>query len=183
MQGAEAIRAWAARSTPVEGGLTMTSVANPWRGLVRGWGVAAIAIMVLSATPGQRADAMSLINAGGVPLGAHAPDGLITQVRGGHGGGGHGGGGHGGGGFHGGGFHGGGFHGGGFHGGFHRGGFHGGGFRFGHRHHFHGGYAPYYYDYPYRHCRIVLTHYGPRRVCGYHHWHRHHWHHRHWRHW
>jgi hypothetical protein len=29
----------------------------------------------------------------------------------------------------------------------------------------------------------VLTYYGPRRICGYHHhWRRHHWHRRHWHH-
>ena len=48
------------------------------------------------------------------------------------------------------------------------------GYRFAHfRHHrrfFHGGYYPYYHH----RCRIVWTHYGPRRVC----WHR--WHHRYW---
>jgi hypothetical protein len=163
-------------------------ISNSWRGIVRGWGLAAAAIFVLSVAAGQRADAMSPISAGGAPPSTHAAEGLITQVRGGggHGGGGHGGGGHGGGGFHGGGFHGGGFHGGGFHGGFHGGGFHaghafhGGGFRFAHRHHFHGGYyAPYYYDYPHHHCRVIWTHYGPRRVCGYHHWYRHHWRHHH----
>jgi hypothetical protein len=114
------------------------------------------------------------------------------------GGGGHGGGGFHGGGFRGGGaaFHGGGFRGGGAAfrgGGFRSGGaaFHGGGFRAGpvfhgghrfahhrfhHRHHFHRRfYASYYNDYPYyypyRRCRIILTYYGPRRIC---HW-RHRW--------
>ena len=164
----------AARATPAKGGLTMIRIKNSWRGHIRGWGLAAAAVLALSAATSQRADAMSPINAGGAHSGAPASSALITQVRGGHGGGGHGGGG---------------FHAGGFHGGFHGGGihvgraFHGGGVGFGHRHHFHGGYyAPYYYDYPYRHCRIIWTHYGPRRVCGYHHWYRHHWHHRHWRH-
>src|SRR5438477_11014982 len=129
---------------------------------------------------------------------------------GGHGGGGggfHGGGGgfHGGGGMHGGGaaFHGGGFRGGGaaFHGGGFRAGgpvfrggafharpaFHGAGFRFAHRHHFRSrffygaSYYPYYDYYPYRRCRIILTHYGPRRICRFRHFgypYRHYRHHR-----
>jgi hypothetical protein len=122
---------------------------------------------------------------------------------GGHGGGGahFGGGGHGGGGMHfgGGGGHGGGMHfgGGGFRsapafhhvggGGYRYGGHHFGGYRFAHHHHRHF-YRPYYYGsyypsdyyYPYRRCRIVLTHYGPRRICHHRSWHR--WHHRHHRH-
>jgi hypothetical protein len=115
--------------------------------------------------------------------------------RGGGGGGGfHGGGFRGGGAaFHGGGFRGGGaaFHGGGFRGGgmaIHRGGFraapvfHGGGHRFVHRHafhrphfhhrrHFHSRFylAPAYYTYPAyyypRRCRVILTYYGPRKIC------------------
>jgi hypothetical protein len=115
---------------------------------------------------------------------------------------------HGGGGFRGGGaaFHGGGFRGGGV--AIHRGGFRaapvfrGGGFRYSgirygghrvapyyryhHRHHFHRRfYAPAYYDYPRyygyprRHCRVVWTHYGPRKICRYRPWLRHHyWRHR-----
>ena len=112
-----------------------------------------------------------------------------------------------GGGFRGGGaaFHGGGFRGGGV--AIHRGGFRaapvfrGGGFRYSgirhggyrvapyyrhhHRHHFHRRfYAPAYYNYPRyyayprRHCRVVWTHYGPRKICRYRPWLRHH----HWRH-
>ena len=134
--------------------------------LVCSLSIAAAALLVL-ALPGQPAQAMSLITPGASPSKA-ATDGLI-QVRGGHGGG-----------FHGGGFHafhgGGGWHGGGFrHGGFH----HFGGPRFAHfhrRHFFYGGYYPYYY-YP-RHCRIIWTYYGPRRVCGWRHWHR--WHRHYW---
>lgn len=118
--------------------------------------------------------------------------------------GGGGGGFRGGGGFHGGGFRGGGaaFHGGGFRGGgfaVHRGGFRaapvfrGGGMRYGyrhvyhrphyyHRHHFHRRYyAPRYYGYPgyyyghrHRYCRVIWTHYGPRKICRYRPWYRHH---------
>lgn len=186
----------------------MLSSVNPIAGLVRGLSLAAAAVLMLAASPGRPAQAMSLITPSAAPSARNVSDDLMTQVHGGHGGGGfHGGGGGGfhGGGFHGGGWHGGGFHGGGFHGGgWHGGGaaFHGGGFRYGgygfahhgfHRHFFGGGYGyPYYYgdDYPYyfypfHHCRIVWTYYGPHRVCGWHGWH--HWHHRHFwhhrRHW
>jgi hypothetical protein len=168
--------------------MTTTSMPKLARSLM----LAAAAVLTLALAAGQRAEAMSLITPGTSPAKA-VGDGLI-QVRGGHGGGGHGGGGHGGG--HGGGFHGGGFHGGGFHGGgMHAfrggGGWHGGGMRYGgfrhyggyrvahfhhHRRFFHGGYYPSYYSY-YPHCRIIYTYYGPRRVCGYRHWHR--WHHYH----
>ena len=139
-----------------------------------------IAAAMLMLMPAQRAHALSPASPGAMPLsGKFVSDGLI-EVRGG--GGGHGGG------------HGGGFHGGG--GGFH--GFHGGGFRggvigrpafVGHRGHFHGrhffrprfygGYYPYYYA---PRCRVIWTHYGPRRICRWHHWHHRHWRwrHRHW---
>jgi hypothetical protein len=156
----------------------MIRISNAGRGLVRclvrPLGLAAAAMLMLSAAPGQRAEALSLINPGAAPAAKAASDGLTIPVigRGGGGGGGfHGGGGGGGGGFHGGGggFHGGGggfqgggavFHGGGFRsgpvfqgGGFRsshvfRGGFRHGGFAFRHHHRrfFVGGY---YYDYPY----------------------------------
>src|ERR1700676_4506749 len=106
----------------------MMKIPDPGRGLVRCLGLAAVAILVLSAAASQRAEALSLVNPAAAPTAKHIADGLTTEVRG-HGGGGHGGGGHGGGG-HGGGGHGGG-HGGGYHGG---GGFrgaaiHSGGFR------------------------------------------------------
>jgi hypothetical protein len=179
--------------------------ANLRRFIVASAGVAA----VLMLAPAQRAEALSLASPGAVPLSAkYVSDGLV-EVRGGHGGG-HGGGGGGGGGFRGGG--GGGFHGGGggFRGGFHGGGgraFHGGGFRGfhggihrggfvgrphvwgGHRHHFrgrhfvrprfYGGYYPYTYG---PRCRVILTYYGPRRICRYRPWfHRHYrWHRRYW---
>ena len=165
--------------------MTQTSTPKFARSLM----LAAAAVLTLSLAVGQRTEAMSLITPGASPAKA-AGDGLI-QVRGGHGGGGHGGGGHGG-------FHGGGFHGGGMHafrggGGWHGGGWHGGGMRFGgfhgghrfahfhhHRRFFYGGYYPSYYSY-YLSCRIIYTYYGPRRVCGYRHWHR--WHHyRRWHH-
>ena len=148
-------------------------------GSIRRLTLAAATMFALSIAAGQRAEAMSLMTPGAAPANA-ASEGII-QVRGGHGGG-HGG-------FHGGGFRGGGFHGGGFHafhggGGWHGGGFrhyggfhHFGGHRFVHFHHrrFYGGYYPYYATY-YPRCRIIYTYYGPRRVCGYRHWHR--WHYR-----
>ncbi|MBV8924345.1 MAG: hypothetical protein JOZ74_03135 [Bradyrhizobium sp.] len=138
-------------------------------GVVRSLTAAAAATLFL-AMPSQRAQAMSLISPGAAPVTTIATNGLI-EVRGGHGGGGHRGGG-----FHG--FHGGGWHGGGVrYGGFHHfGGYHHGGYRFAHfhrRHFFYGSYYPYYY-YPH-HCRIIWTYYGPRRVCGWRHWHRHYW--------
>ena len=180
----------------------MMRIQDGRRGVVRGFSLAAAAMLVLSTVPDQRAEALSLANPASVPAAKHASDGLTTKVRGGHGGhGGHGGGGFrgGGGGFHGGGFRGGGaaIHAGGFrHGGaefrggglraapvFH-GGFRHGGHRFAHRRHFprHFYYAPSYVYYPHRYCRIVWTYYGPRKICRYRPWH-HHWrYHRHHRH-
>jgi hypothetical protein len=149
----------------------MMNLSNLRSRLAQSMGVAAVAMLMLSAT--QRAEALSPIKPAASPIAQHAADALVTEVRGGGGhgggghGGGHGGGGHGGGGFHGGGLHGGGFHGGGFHRG---GGAHGFG---GYRHHFGRGfygYEPGYYA-P-RRCRVIFTHYGPRRICR-HHWHRH----------
>ncbi|MGB8399074.1 MAG: hypothetical protein WCE35_09785 [Bradyrhizobium sp.] len=155
---------------------------NPGRGLVRRLGLAAAAMLVLSAASQQRAEALSLVTPGTAPLARQAADRALTEVR--HGG-------HGGGGFH----HGGGFHGGGavFHGGGYRAApvYHGGGYRYAYhrhhfqrhhfqRHHFHRRfyYTPSYYYYP-RRCRIVWTYYGPRKICHYRHWHRHHyWRHR-----
>jgi hypothetical protein len=196
---------------------TMITMQSVRRGWIRSFGLAAAAMVLVSAAPPARA--MSLLGPAGAPASKQAAAALLTQVRGPHGGGGgggrgggfHGGGGSHGGGFRGGGFRGGGFHGGGFHGGgFHRGGFvgrpafAGGGFHRGgaviarhrftggapyfayRRHHFHSrfyGYAaPYYYGpgYYYGHrrfCRVVWTHYGPRRICRFRPWHRH-WHHR-----
>jgi len=155
----------------------------------RALGLAAAAMLMLSAAPGQRAEALSLINPGAAPTAKIASGGLATEVRGGHGGG-HGGGGgslHGGGSYHGGGaFHGAAIHTGGFRTAhvFHGGGFRHGGFAFRHhrRHFFYGGsYYDYpYYYYPYRRCHIVWTHYGPRRVCHYRHWRHHHRRHHHW---
>src|SRR5437764_5628899 len=122
----------------------MINISSAARGPVRyvlRSGLAAAAMLALSAAPGQHANAMSLIGPGAAPIAKASSGGMITEVRGGGGGGhGGGGGGHGGGGgFHGGGggFHGGGgMHGGGaaFHGGGFRGGggaFHGGGLRAG----------------------------------------------------
>jgi hypothetical protein len=150
----------------------MMKIPDLRRGVVRTLSLAAAAILVLAAVPDQRAEALSLINPGAAPAAKHASDGLTTEVHGGHGGGG-GGGGHvgGGGGFGGGAaFHAGGFRSGGAV--FRGGGFRHGGFRFGYRRHF---YRPFYYGpsyyYPYRHCRIVWTYYGPRRICYFHHWH------------
>jgi hypothetical protein len=170
----------------------MLRILDSGRGLVRCLGLAAVAILVLSAAASQRAEALSLINPAAAPTAKHIADGLTTEVRG-HGGGGHGGGSHGGG--HGGGYHGGGgFHGAAIHsGGFRSGGaaFHSGGFRSGHvfrgggfrhhgfafrhhRFHRHFYYAPSYYDYPHRYCRVIWTHYGPRKICRYRPWYHHH---------
>src|SRR5260370_40291673 len=80
----------------------MMKIPTPGRGLVRCLGLAAAAMLALSAAPGERAEALSLINPGVAPTAKYASEGLTTEVRGGHGGGGHGGG------VHGGGFHGGG---------------------------------------------------------------------------
>ncbi len=178
----------------------MMKIPDPRCGLVRcsarALGLAAAAMLVLSAAPSRRAEALSLINPGAAPTAKMASGALTTEVRGGgHGGGGHVGGGgsyHGGGGYHGGGaFHGAAIHAGGFRSSgamFHGGGFqtarvfHGGGLRHGgfafrhHRRHFFYGASYYdypYYYYPYRRCHIVWTYYGPRRVCHYRHW-RHH---------
>lgn len=164
----------------------MMKVPDPRRaisGSLRSLGLAAAAMLVLTAATGQRAQALSLINPGAAPSAKYASDALTTEVRGGHG---HGGGGFrggggggfrggGGGGFRGGGFHGGGFRGGGaaIHGGGFRGGgavFRGGGFRAGPAFHRGGGYrfaAPGIA----RHRGIVRHHHiGPRRA---------HFHHRH----
>src|ERR1700694_5881620 len=82
----------------------MIKIPDPRRGIVRSavrsLGLAAAALFALSATPAQRAEAMSLINPGAMPAAKHASEGLTTEVRGhgGGGGGGHVGGGGGGGG-------------------------------------------------------------------------------------
>jgi hypothetical protein len=154
----------------------MTKIPDPKYGLLRCLGLAAAAVLMLSAAPAQRAEALSLINPGTVSTAKYASEPLVTEVRGrgGHGGGHHG--------FRGGGgrhfaFRGGGRRFGGFHrGGFRRGGVHFGGYRrhFGHR--YYGG--PVYYG---SRCRIVVTYRGLRRVCGWRHHHRHHrWHRRWW---
>jgi hypothetical protein len=176
----------------------MTKIPDPGRGLVRCFvrclGLAAAAMLVLSVAPGQRAEALSLINPGAVPTAKYASGGLTTEVHGGHGSGGHGP--HGSVGVkasgavvHGGVFRssspvfrGAGirtahvFHGSGFH---HR------GFAFRHHHHrFHQHfyYAPSYYYYPHRYCRVIWTYYGPRRICHHRHWRHHYWRHHHHRH-
>jgi len=170
------------------------------RCLVSCFGLAA-AVLMLSAAPGERAQAMSLINAAAAPSAKHAADALMIEVRG-HGGGGGGGGHHGGGGrgaahFGGGGGHhaapafraGPSFHAGHAYragpvfrgGGVHYGAYRHGGFRFAHRHHhrrfFYGSYYDYpsYYYYPRHRCGVIRTHHGPRRICRWHH--RHRWHH------
>jgi hypothetical protein len=179
------------------------------RGLVRRLGLAAATILVFAASSGQRAEALSLVSPGTAPSAKHAVDAMTIAVRGGHGHGGGGGFHGGGGGFRGGGaaFHGGGFRAGGavIHGGglraapvFRGGGISGiryGGYRvapyYRHRHFHRRFYAPsYYYDYPRyyyprRHCRIVWTYWGPRKICRYRPWLRHHyWRHRvHYRYW
>ena len=135
----------------------MMKIPDLRRGIVRTLSLAAAAILVLAAVPDQRAEALSLINPGAAPAAKHASDGLTTEVHGGHGGGGAA-------------FHAGGFRSGGAV--FRGGGFRHGGFRFGHRRRFGGPfyYGPSYY-YPYRHCRIVWTYYGPHRICYFHRWH------------
>jgi hypothetical protein len=166
----------------------MLKIPDSGRGLVRCLGLAAGALLLLSAAASERAEALSLVNPGAVPTAKYVSDGLTTEVRGGHGGGG-------GGGFRGGGaaFHASGIRSGGavFHGGGYRSGaavFHGGGYRysgiryggnrFAHRHHRRFFYGPSYYDYPYyshyRRCRVIWTYHGPRRVCHFRHHHRHH---------
>ncbi|MDO8398302.1 MAG: hypothetical protein Q7T45_10830 [Bradyrhizobium sp.] len=184
----------------------MMKVPDRGRGAIRSsfrsLGLAAAAMLLLTAATGQRAEALSLINPGAAPSAKYASDGLTTEVRGGHGHGGGGGGGFRGGGaaIHSGGFRGGGavFRGGGFRAApaFHR----GGGYRFTapgivrhhhvgprrayfhHRHHIrprYYGYAPVYYPqryyYPRRFCKVVWTYYGPRKICRYRPWHHHHW--------
>ena len=78
---------------------------DPGRGLVRRLGLAAAAIMALTAATQQRAEALSLASPGTAPSAKFATDDVTTQVRGhgGHGGGGGFRGGGGGGGFRGGG--------------------------------------------------------------------------------
>jgi hypothetical protein len=167
------------------------------RRLVNLFGLAATAMLMLSAAPSERASAMSLINPASAPSARHAPDELLTEVRHGGGGGGYRGGG--GGGFRGGGYRGGAVHFSGVRSGGYRAGpvFHGGGYRYGgyrayhyggyhfaRRHHFHhrrffyGSYYDYpsYYYYPRHRCRVIWTYHGPRRVCRWpHRHHRHHW--------
>jgi hypothetical protein len=179
----------AARCTQLRGRVSrMMNIPNLGRRLAQSLGIAAAAVLMMSAT--QRAEALSPVNPAASPIAKYASDALITEVRGGHGGG-HGGGGHhggggghfGGGGFRGGGaaVHGGGFRGGGavFHGGgvraFHGGGgfYRGGGARFAApmiaRHHYYAPrrayfahrhhFRPRYYGY------APTYYYGPRRFC------------------
>ena len=107
-------------------------------------GFLAVTGLLLVGTPMDRAQAMSLSNPATSGTAKYASE-AFTAVRGGHGG--H----HGGGGRH--------FGGGGRHFG---GGFRGGGRHYGFRHRY---YGPRYYYAPHRRCRIVLTYYGPRRIC------------------
>jgi len=133
----------------------MIRIAFPGLKLVRRLGLAAAALLALSVASGQPAAAMSPINPGVAPSATYASDGLLTQVRGGHGGG------------HFGGFGHGGFRGGGWHGGW-RGPFFGGGFYYPYYYGY--DYPDYYYPdegYPVRRCRIVKTKHGRHRVC---HW-------------
>lgn len=102
-------------------------------------GFLALAGLLLTGLPIDRTQALSLNNPAIAGTARYASEGLI-EVRGGHGG----------------------------HGG------RGGGHRFGGGRHFGGGYrhhgfhrryyAPRYYYAP-RRCRVVMTYYGPRRVC------------------
>jgi hypothetical protein len=129
-----------------------------WRGAVRCLVGATAAMLVLSAVPAERAEAMSLINAGGVPSAKQAYKGLTVEV--------HGGGGHGGGVSHGVSAHSSAapvsapaF----------RAAVVTSGARSGHHHHHHFGsffYGPSYYYYPDPDgCRIIWTAYGERRLC------------------
>lgn len=140
--------------------------ASPMRRL----GLAAAAVLMLSAGSARRAEALTLINPAASPTAKAAADDLVTQVR-------YGGGGPGGGRFHGGGgFRGGGFHGGGFRGG-HIGGFRGGGFHRAHVGGFRAGPAFHHRHVGYRHHGFRYGGYG-----GYHrHWgyHRPYYRHRH----
>jgi hypothetical protein len=118
----------------IQWSIHMREIQCTGRGVVRRLGLAAAAMLALSAAPGQRAQALSLISPTAVPIAKYNSGGRTTEVVGRGGGGGF----HGGGSFHGGGggFRGGGFRGGGaaFHSrGFRGGGaaFHGGGFRTG----------------------------------------------------
>jgi hypothetical protein len=134
-------------------------------------GLAAAALLTLSAATSERAEALSPINPGAAATNKVVATDLTIEVRcGGHGG--HGG-----------------------HGGFGGGGGWHGGHPFAHRRVFIGGVwydYPYYDDYPYFYgypadkapagCRIVVTDHGPRRLCNHrawrHHTNRHH-HHKH----
>jgi hypothetical protein len=146
------------------------------------FGLVAAAMLMLSATPSERAAATSLINPAAVPSAKHVSEGLMIEVHGRGGGGG---------GFRGGAVHfrgGGGyragsvFRGGGVrYGAYRASGYRYGGYRIAHRQHFHhrrfyGSYYPYYssYYYPRHRCRVIWTYHGPRRVCHWHH--RHRWH-------
>jgi hypothetical protein len=156
-----------------------------FRSSLRLLGFAAAALLTFSAATSERAQALSLANPGAAATAKVAADGVTTEIRGG----GHGG--------HGGGYGGVGVgvgsgaavHSGGFRtgpvingGGVRTSGFRHGGHRFAHRHHrrfFAGGYYDDYpyYDYPYYAypgCRIVVTDYGPHRVCSDRHWRHHH---------
>ena len=110
------------------------------------FGFLAVAGLLLVGAPMDRAQALSLSNPVGAGTAKYVSEGFTTEVRGGRGGGHRGGGGpH--------------FGGGGRHFG---GGFRGGGRHYGFRHRY---YGPRYYYAPRHRCRIVLTHYGPRRIC------------------
>ena len=65
----------------------MMKIQDPGRGLVRCFvrclGLAAAAMLVLSAVASQRAEALSLINPGAVPTAKYASGGLTTEVHGG----------------------------------------------------------------------------------------------------
>ena len=172
----------------------MMRISDSGRGLVRCLGLAAVAILVLSAATSERAEAVSLINPATAVAAKHVSGGMTTEVRGGHGGGGvgvhafHSVGHVGGAVYHGSAYRSGPV----FHGGRYRTAhvFRGGGFRHGgfafrhHRVHRHFYYAPSYYYYPHRYCRVIWTYYGPRKICRLRPWHHHHWrhHHRHHRH-
>jgi hypothetical protein len=142
----------------------MTRIAHVQRGL----SFAALALLMLAAAPTGPANAMSLMTPSASSSAKQSIGEVATEVRfGGHG-------------FHGGGhWHGGGGWRHGWHGGWRHG--WGGGWHHHWHRRFYGGYYPYYYGGYYPACRVVWIYWGPRRVCGYHHWGwRHRWHRHYW---
>ena len=59
----------------------MIKIPDLRRGFVRGWGLAAAAILVLSAGQSQRAEALSPINAGALPAAKYVSDVIETFAK------------------------------------------------------------------------------------------------------